>query len=151
LPPLVGRTNLSLDGANRRPIVTFIAKRWGKRPVFLIASLCDIIGTIVCIAGTSKYSTVLAGRIVQGLAASAYESIVWSCVSDMYFVDQRGVRCSIFYIIQCGMTMFTPIISGPIATNLGWRWNFYIFLIFCVIQFLLAFFFLFETTYIRHI
>lgn len=131
------------------PFVTFAAKRWGKRPVFLFSSFSDIIGTVVCVTGTNSYSQFLAGRIIQGISASAYESICWACLGDMYFVHQRGLRVSIFYVIQCSLTVFIPIVSGTIATNLGWRWNINIFLIFCVVQFICAFLWLYETTYTR--
>jgi hypothetical protein len=131
------------------PFVTFAAKRWGKRPVFLFSSFSDIIGTVVCVTGTNSYSQFLAGRIIQGIFASAYESICWACLGDMYFVHQRGLRVSIFYVIQCSLTVFIPIVSGTIATNLGWRWNINIFLILCVVQFICAFLWLYETTYTR--
>jgi predicted MFS family arabinose efflux permease len=47
------------------PIVSALARKYGKRPMLLIASLFGLIGTIVGSAVYS-YDGLLAGRIIQG-------------------------------------------------------------------------------------
>lgn len=47
------------------PIVSALARKYGKRPMLLVASLFGLIGTIVGSAVYS-YDGLLAGRIIQG-------------------------------------------------------------------------------------
>ena len=86
-----------------------------------------IIGTIICQTSESSYNQLLAGRIVQGGAIGAYESVTFTVVGDLYFVHERGVRLSIINLVFTWVTGLASIIGGPITTNLGWRWMFHIF------------------------
>ena len=108
------------------PFVCAFARVWGKRPQFLLASIAGIVGTIIC-ETTTSYNQLLAGRIVQGIALAAYESVSFTAVGDLYYVHERGVRLSIFNIIFTSVTTLASVIGGPITTDLGWRWMFHIF------------------------
>jgi MFS family permease len=100
---------------------------YGKRPQFLIASIFGIVGTIICETSGQSYNQLLAGRIIEGVAVAAYESVSFTAVGDLYFVHERGVRLSVFNVIFTSVTTFASVIGGPITTNLGWRWMFHIF------------------------
>jgi hypothetical protein len=56
--------------------------------------------------------------------------------------------CMISFVIVF-LTLRVIIISGPIVTNLGWKWLFHILIIFEGVQFVLMFFLCPETTYHR--
>ncbi|KAK7206128.1 serine/threonine kinase 16 [Myxozyma melibiosi] len=88
-------------------------------------------------------------RIIQGLGNIAYESIVISVIGDLYCLHERGLRLAVFNFCFGGINCFTSVISGPIVTNLGWHWLFYIDVIFVAAQCLLMCFWGTETTYIR--
>ncbi|KAK7204245.1 major facilitator superfamily domain-containing protein [Myxozyma melibiosi] len=118
------------------------------RPQFVTASLFGLIGTIVCCTA-STYNTLLAGRIIQGFGNVAYESIVISLIGDLYCLHERGLRLAVFNFCFGGINCFTSVITGPIVTNLGWHWVFYIDVIFVALQCFLVCFFGTETTYIR--
>lgn len=65
-----------------RPFVSALSRKYGKRPQFVFASLMGTIGTIVCIVSNS-YTTLLAGRIIQGFGTSAYEALSIAVVGDL--------------------------------------------------------------------
>ena len=67
------------------PFVAAFSRKYGKRPVFLVSTLFDIIGTAIGEAKIS-YNYLLAARIVQGFSTSAFESLIVATVGDMYFV-----------------------------------------------------------------
>lgn len=67
-----------------RPIVSALAYKFGKRPQFLFASTMGIIGAIVCIVCGDSYNGLLAGRLIQGLGTTAYESLSLSVLGDMF-------------------------------------------------------------------
>jgi MFS family permease len=128
--------------------VCAFSRKYGKRPVFLVSTLFDIIGTAI---GQSKisYKYLLAARIVQGFSTSAFESLIVATVGDMYFVHQRGLRISAINFILNAASSLASIICGQVFQSLGWLWLFHMFQIFLVVQFVLMFLFCPETTYIR--
>lgn len=130
------------------PIVSALSRIYGKRPQFIAASLFGVLGTLVCCVAT-KYSTLLAGRILQGFGNVAYESIVVSVIGDLYCLHERGLRLAVFNFCFGGVNLFTSVIAGPITTNLGWRWLFYIDIIFVTLQAFLIIFCATETVFVR--
>lgn len=130
------------------PFVSAFSRKYGKRPVFIVSTLFDIVGTAIGEAQIS-YKYLLAARIVQGFSTSAFESLIVATVGDLYFVHQRGVRVSFINFILNSASSLASIICGQVFAKLGWLWLFHLFQIFLVIQFVLMFLFCPETTYIR--
>ncbi|KAK6389558.1 hypothetical protein LTR65_006730 [Meristemomyces frigidus] len=130
------------------PFVCAFSRKYGKRHVFIISSLFDIVGTAIGEANVS-YKYLLAARIVQGFSTSAYESLIIACVGDLYFVHQRGLRVAIINFILNAASSLASIICGQVFQSLGYLWLFHMFQIFCVLQFVLVVLFCPETTYIR--
>lgn len=148
------------------PFVSAFSRKYGKRPVFLVSTLLDIIGTAI---GEAKidYKYLLAARIVQGFSTSAFESLIVATVGDIYFVHQRGLRISFINFVLNSASSLASIICGIVFADLGWLWLFHLFQIFLVrfahcelqsfvltgafqvLQFVLMFLFCPETTYIR--
>ena len=130
------------------PFVSACARKWGKRPVFLISGFFGLLGSIIGSA-TNSYNGLLAARIIQGGSTAAFESLVVSMIGDIYFVHQRGVFMSIIQFILGAVSNLTSVIAGPITTNLGWKWLFHLCILFISIQLLLMFFLVPETQYNR--
>jgi MFS family permease len=130
------------------PFVCAISRKYGKRPVFLFSGLMGIIGTVIggC---ANDYHLLLVGRIVQGFATSAFESIVVTVIGDMYFVHERGVRVSLLNFILGAISSLVSVISGPITTSLGWKFCFWVLLPFCCVQWILMILFCPESNYNR--
>ncbi|CAO2651321.1 Nn.00g096180.m01.CDS01 [Neocucurbitaria sp. VM-36] len=130
------------------PIVSALSRKYGKRPMLLIASVFGFIGTVVGSAAYS-YGGLMAGRIIQGGSISAFESLVVAMIGDLFFVHQRGGFMTLIQFILGAASNFSAIIVGPIATNLGWRYLFHILIPFTALESLLLFFFVPETSYNR--
>lgn len=130
------------------PFVCAFSRKYGKRPVFLVSTLLDIVGTAVGEAKVS-YNYLLAARIIQGFSTSAFESLIVATVGDMYFVHQRGLRISLINFVLNSASSLASIICGQVFADLGWLWLFHLFQIFLVIQFVAMFLFCPETTYNR--
>ncbi|TVY92827.1 putative MFS-type transporter [Lachnellula willkommii] len=130
------------------PFVSAFSRKFGKRPCFLFSSLFGLIGTIVGSA-TINYQGLLAARIIQGLAISAYESLIISVIGDLYFVHQRGRYASAIQFLLGGISNFSSIITGAVTANLGWKYLFHLLIAFLGFQIILLFLFCPETSYIR--
>ena len=102
------------------PLVSAIARKFGKRPAFIFSSFMGMLGSIIG-SVTHSYNGLVAARVVQGFATCAYESLVISVVGDLFFVHQRGLYVSvIIFTLNCVSNM-SPIICGPVTNNLGWQ------------------------------
>ena len=139
---------LQLATAAVGPLVATLARKYGKRPAFLFSSL---LGVIACIIGecAQDYNTLLANRIIAGMAQTAYEALVMACIGDLFFVHERGPRMAVALFVTTAVAFGVNIIAGPITTNLGWHYNFHILVPFSAFQFILTVLFLPETTYRR--
>jgi MFS family permease len=130
------------------PIVCALSRKYGKRPVFLVSTLLDIIGTAVGEARLS-FNYLLAARIIQGFSTSAFESLIIAVVGDMYFVHERGLRIAVINFILNSASSLASIICGQVYADLGYYWLFHMFQIFLVVQFIAMFLFCPESTFIR--
>ena len=96
----------------------------------------------MCLLGTAigsaakDYNTLLAGRLIQGFGACAYESLLVAIVGDLYYVHERGLRVAFFNFCFASLNAIGSLIAGPITTKYGWRYMFYIYLPFIGLQLL---------------
>ncbi|CAK7207835.1 hypothetical protein SEUCBS139899_010650 [Sporothrix eucalyptigena] len=132
------------------PFASAFARKYGKRPVFVVSSIIGLAGCLVSESAVS-YSTLVASRVLQGIGASAYESLCTSVVSDLYFVHQRGFYVAMVVFFLTSLSNGVSVLAGLITTNLGWHYNFYILLPFIALQTILVILFVPETAYSRSI
>lgn len=130
------------------PLISSLSRKFGKRAMFILASLFALIGTIIGQVSTT-YSVVRAARIVQGLSVAPYESLCFVIVGDLFFVHERGVYIALISFILAAISNFSSVVSGSITEKLGWKYLFHIMTAAAGLQFLLVIFFVPETTYNR--
>src|ERR1700743_481117 len=91
----------------------------------------------------------LAGRILQGIAVTAYESLAIASIGDLFFVHERGSHVAMMMFLLTSISNGVSIIAGAITANLGWTYNFHICLPFAAVQLVLIVFLCPETMYRR--
>lgn len=94
----------------------------GKRPVYLIALLL-FTGCNVWTFESHSYESLLASRIVSGLAASAADATVPSLIADLFFVHERGHCMMVFHFALSTGFFIGPLICAYITQEVGWRWT----------------------------
>ncbi|CAK7235003.1 hypothetical protein SCUCBS95973_009123 [Sporothrix curviconia] len=107
------------------PLVSALSRKYGKRPVFLFSSSICLVGTIIG-SFSYTYSTLLAARTIQGFTLTAYESLVFSVVGDLFFVHQRGVWTMVMTFTLTCVSNLVSVVSGSITFALGWHYLFHI-------------------------
>lgn len=141
----------------RSPIVSVLADKYGKRPQFLFASIFGVLGTGICIAGfdqasyTRSYRVLLAGRMVQGLGTTAYESLAVAAVGDTFFLHRRGLRTSLLVLTTACLASFVAICAGHMFEAHGARNLFVVLLPLQLFGCLATFLFVPETQFRRAI
>ncbi|KAK8176246.1 major facilitator superfamily domain-containing protein [Phyllosticta citribraziliensis] len=130
-----------------------LANYFGKRPVFVLASL------LLCVAYiwgafAQSFKSLLWSNIVAAFAGSTTEALGAAIVNltkvqDLYFLHERSSKMSIYMASISGGNTIGPLICGFIAETIGWRWHKGIAAIAVGINFLLVVFFVPETSYDR--
>lgn len=105
------------------PFYSAAAHKYGKRPCFLFSALMALIGHIVgATIGVRSYQGLVAAKVLEGFSAAPYEALIYAMVSDLFFVHERGLYLAITNFVIVAMSNLTGVVSGPIASSLGWRW-----------------------------
>lgn len=103
------------------PLSEFI----GRRPVYIITGLLYWIFNFPC-AIAQNLATLLAARMIAGLAASAPMTNVGGTLSDIWKVEEKGIPMAIFSSVLFLGPAMGPLVGGWIATATsiykGWRW-----------------------------
>ncbi|GAB7331063.1 hypothetical protein MBLNU13_g02553t1 [Cladosporium sp. NU13] len=121
---------------------------FGRRPV-LLGCCFLLLGSTIGAAKSNSYQTHMACRILQGIATGATESILPLAITDISFLDERGLLYGFYWGTQnCINAVFTITVSY-LAADMGWRWFYWLLTICSGFGCLLAFVCLPETRYNR--
>jgi MFS family permease len=97
----------------------------GKRPAFLLASAL-FFAAIIWSAKANTYRSLLAARVVTGIAAACSEGLASAISADLFFLHERGLWMGIYiFMLNLGPTLGS-LISGFVVQSLGWRWHFWV-------------------------
>lgn len=131
--------------------MSVLAQKYGKRPQFLLASTAGTLGTVICIVGSEQasYNTLLAGRIIQGLGVTAWESLSLAAVGDVFYLHERGWRTAVVVCSLTCLASMVSIISGVMFQNEGYRNLFIAQLPFNVVGLATTVFLVPETQFVR--
>ncbi|KZS90135.1 MFS polyamine transporter [Sistotremastrum niveocremeum HHB9708] len=117
----------------------------GRRPIFTITILCYCL-TILGQALAPNIATLMVTRFLSGLFASAPLTNCGGVIADIWDPVTRGTAASIFSASVFIGPVIGPMIGGYLTmSHLGWRWIFWIMMIFAGLCWVLAFLFLPET------
>lgn len=131
------------------PFASALGRKYGKRPLYIFSSLIGTVGIIVS-QTAQGYNPLLAGRVLQGIGVAAYESLAIASIGDLFFVHERGPRVAVVMFILSAISNGVSIVAGVITANLGWHYNFHIYLPFAAVQTILVILYCPETMYRRN-
>ena len=148
---------------------------WGKRHLFVLGTIILIASSLWAGLSGKDYNSMIGARVIQGVGAAPFETLVNAAVGDLYFVhvrteiprrisslvsyyaecrcthnyQERGKRMAFTNLAVFGGAFFTPIVVGKITKTMGWWWSFHFVAIFCAVCLPFVFFFCPETAYYR--
>lgn len=106
-----------------------LSEEFGRRIVYLITLFVAVIFLIPC-ADAKNIGTLLVCRLIDGLAFSAPMCLIGGNLADMFEGDERGLAMSVFSAAPFIGPVIGPLIGGYIGDNAGWRWLYWVQLIF---------------------
>ncbi|KAI1370575.1 MFS general substrate transporter [Hypoxylon crocopeplum] len=107
-----------------------LAKKIGRRPVYVMSSIIMLTGSIWG-SLAKDYNSFLGSRMWSGLGMAPYEVLVQCTIADIYYVHERATRIAAWNMfLLCGISG-GGLIAGYIIEDQGWQWT----LIWCAIIF----------------
>ncbi|MEI2818723.1 MAG: MFS transporter [Marmoricola sp.] len=114
-----------------------LADLYGRKLLFLLGMGLFGIGSLV--AGSATGPAMLIGaRLVQGIGAAAILPSTLSTLNALFFGRERGIAFAIYGSTIGGMAAVGPLVGGWLATDVSWRWAFWLNLPFLVLAVILT-------------
>ncbi|KAF2099251.1 MFS general substrate transporter [Rhizodiscina lignyota] len=124
-----------------------LANVYGRRPVYLASTLVGFVSAIGC-AYTRNFGQLIVARVFNGFITAAF-ALGAASVVDLFFFHQRGRAMGFYTVMMTNGSHLAPIVGGLVGQYLGWRWTFKFAAILDGVMFLITFFCLPETLYVR--
>lgn len=113
-----------------------LSETYGRQVITLTAFLGFTVFTMAC-ALAPTWSGLLVFRFLTGVFASCPNSVTGAIYADLYDNPvTRGRAMAMFIGGTCVGPLVAPLISGFISPTLGWRWAFWVGLIFAGVTWL---------------
>ncbi|KAJ3499578.1 hypothetical protein NLG97_g216 [Lecanicillium saksenae] len=125
-------------------ILSPLSELYGRLIIYRLCSVIYIAFTIGCALSTTT-AMFLVFRLICGCAASAPLVIIGGTIADLYVPSERGAAVALSCISPLFGPALGPVIGGFVSRGLGWRWTFWIILIFAGIVTLATFLTMKET------
>ncbi|PGH29973.1 hypothetical protein GX50_07273 [[Emmonsia] crescens] len=106
-----------------------IAMKIGRRPVYLVGSLLNLVG---CILGRFQTTVQMlwGTNILTGFGAAPVDSLVQITTTDIFFAHEKGTRLSMYIFTIYAGSYLGPVAAGHIADSQNWRWCYQYLIIF---------------------
>lgn len=122
-----------------------LSEQFGRNPIYILSSLfflCFTLGTALA----PNFGGQLALRFISGLFSSPTLSVYGGSLADLFNDTERNLAWPIFALSPLLSPVLSPVAGGWAANHISWRWVYWIGLILSSVAFLLALFFLPETS-----
>ncbi|CZR55677.1 related to synaptic vesicle transporter SVOP and related transporters (major facilitator superfamily) [Phialocephala subalpina] len=127
-----------------------VSNRFGRRPIWLISTLCSMVCNIGC-AESHSYASQVVTRLLVAFFISPAIAISSAVVTETFFARERGAKMGIWTLMVTLGPPSGPFVMGFVAYHTGgYEWIYWTLAITNGVQFILYFFLSPETLYIRN-
>jgi DHA2 family multidrug resistance protein len=103
----------------------FLATRFGRKRVLMVAVVGFVIASVLCGIAQSLVE-IVAFRLLQGFFGAALVPLGQSVLLDVYTEEERGSAMAVFGVSVMVGPVLGPVIGGWLTDHYSWRWVFYI-------------------------
>ncbi|BGP42271.1 hypothetical protein JCM10450v2_006364 [Rhodotorula kratochvilovae] len=110
-------------------ILSPLSEMYGRRIVYIVSMGLFFIFTIPeCVS--SSFAVVVVFRFIAGCMASGVMCNAAGSIGDLWSVNERGNKMAAFSAVLFASPCLGPLIGGYITLTVGWRWMWWVLLIF---------------------
>lgn len=109
-----------------------LSEIYGRRIIYQTTLFVAVIFIIPC-AVAKNIGTLIVCRLIDGLAFSAPMTLVGGTLADMWKPEERGIPMAAFSAAPFIGPAIGPLIGGYLSDNCGWRWLYWLQLIFAFV------------------
>src|ERR1700743_150622 len=118
-------TSYIVAAAIMTPPSGFLAARFGRKRVLMVAIVGFVVASVLC--GLAQSLVQIVGfRLMQGFFGAALVPLAQSILLDIYTPEERGSAMALFGISVMVGPVLGPVIGGWLTDHISWRWVFYI-------------------------
>jgi EmrB/QacA subfamily drug resistance transporter len=118
-------TSFLLTSTATTPLYGKLSDLYGRKPLFIVAILVFLAGSILCGLSVSMTQLVVF-RGLQGLGAGGLMTLAMTTVADLVAPRERGRYQGYFGAVFAFSSIAGPLLGGFITDALSWRWIFYV-------------------------
>ena len=118
-------TSYIVAAAIMTPPSGFLANRFGRKRILMVAVVGFVIASVLCGLAQSLVQ-IVAFRLLQGFFGAALVPLGQSVLLDIYTVEERGSAMAVFGVSVMVGPVLGPVIGGWLTDHYSWRWVFYI-------------------------
>jgi len=118
-------TSYIVAAAIMTPPSGFLANKFGRKRVLMVAVVGFVIASVLCGLAQSLVQ-IVAFRLLQGFFGAALVPLGQSVLLDIYTVEERGSAMAVFGVSVMVGPVLGPVIGGWLTDHYSWRWVFYI-------------------------
>ncbi|SFA43604.1 drug resistance transporter, EmrB/QacA subfamily [Parageobacillus thermantarcticus] len=127
------------------PISPFLIAKFPTKKLFLAGMAFFAIGAFICSVAPS-FAVMLTGRLIQAIGAGIIMQLMMVIMLNIFPPEKRGVAMGTVGIAMMFAPAVGPTLSGWIVDHYSWRLLFYVVLPIAIIDIVLAFLWLKDTS-----
>lgn len=118
-------TSYIVAAAVMTPLTGWLAARFGRKRVFLVATLGFTIASGLC-GLAQNLEEIILFRILQGAMGAPLSPLAQAVVLDTYDHEERGPAMAAWSMGMMVAPILGPLLGGYLTQTLDWRWVFLI-------------------------
>src|ERR1700751_1192905 len=104
---------------------SYLAKRLGRKPFFLISLGLFTLSSLLC-GNAPNLNALLLFRILQGVGGGGMVPVAQSILADSFPPAKRGQAFAVFGVAVVVAPVVGPTLGGWLSDNISWQWCFLI-------------------------
>lgn len=107
------------------PIYGKLSDIYGRRPIFSVAMVIFLVGSVLCGLAQSM-EQLIAARALQGIGAGGIMPLVFIIVGDIFSFEERAKMNGLFSGVWGVSSVVGPLLGGFLVDQISWHWVFYV-------------------------